>query len=175
MGVVERLLPKREAATSQQDSGPSSVPLLFGGIHRCRRRMIFMTKSKCSADCLVLCSGSLVSRVFLEKRDSLSMPRFLLCYKMERCLPCDENSLSVSDCYCCSFCKAGHYSRTPKLRGTGNLRIRRSVPTLYCLLLLGHLRPLALCKGGQAVPHGWRQTLGREGLNCSYITRRLVT
>lgn len=132
LGVVERLLPKREAATSQQDSGPSSVPLLFGGIHRCRRRMIFMTESKCSADCLVLCSGSLVSRVFLEKRGSLSMPRFLLCYKMERCLPCDDNSLSVSDCYCCSFCKAGHYSRTPKLRGTGNLRIQSPHCIVFC-------------------------------------------
>lgn len=67
LGVVEHLLPKRGTATSQQDSGPSSVPLLFGGIHRCRRGAIFMIKSKCSADCLVLRSGSLVSRVFLEK------------------------------------------------------------------------------------------------------------
>lgn len=67
LGVVEHLLPKRGTATSQQDSGPSSVLLLFGGIHRCRRGTIFMIKSKCSADCLVLRSGSLVSRVFLEK------------------------------------------------------------------------------------------------------------
>lgn len=54
LGVVEHLLLKRETATSQQDSDPSSVPLLFGSIHRCRRGAIFMIKSKCSADCLDL-------------------------------------------------------------------------------------------------------------------------
>lgn len=67
LGVVKHPLLKRESETSQQDSGPSSVSLLFGSIHRCWRWNLFMIKTKCCAHCLDLYSDSVVSCVSLEK------------------------------------------------------------------------------------------------------------